>query len=158
MTCIPAVQPKHWTAVGMRSGKSRMNTAMKLSTNMRSAVHTGFTIIELLVVMAVLAVLASLVVPRYMDKVQSAKEVVLRQNLQGLRMGIDQFYRDQSRYPDTLVELVDKRYIRAVPIDPLTESATTWIAVPPKEGSRGVFDIKSGASGRARDGSSYGTW
>lgn len=118
----------------------------------------GFTIIELLVMMAVLAVLASLVAPRYMDKVQTAKEVALRQNLQGLRTGIDQFYRDQSRYPENLAELVTKRYIRSIPADPITESATTWVPVPPKEGGNGVFDIKSGAPGRARDGSSYGTW
>lgn len=138
----------------MRSGESSWIARMKRAiTGAR-----GFTIIELLVVMAVLAVLASLVVPRYMNKVQSAKEVVLRQNLQGLRTGIDQFYRDQSRYPESLAELVTKRYIRAIPTDPITESATTWVPVPSKEGGNGVFDIKSGAPGRASDGSSYGTW
>lgn len=142
----------------MPSGKSGCLANINRSNIAGTTMSRGFTIIELLVVMAVLAVLASLVVPRYMDKVQSAKEVVLRQNLQGLRTGIDQFYRDQSRYPESLAELVTKRYIRAIPADPITESATTWVPVSPKEGGNGVFDIKSGAQGRARDGSSYGTW
>ncbi|OGB31668.1 MAG: type II secretion system protein G [Burkholderiales bacterium RIFCSPLOWO2_12_FULL_61_40] len=118
----------------------------------------GFTLIELLVVMAVLAVLASLVAPRYMDKVDTARETVLRQDLLGLRTAIDQFYRDQARYPQTLDELVLKRYIRAIPVDPLTESATSWIVVPPRDGAAEVFDVKSGAKQRARDGSDYASW
>jgi general secretion pathway protein G len=118
----------------------------------------GFTLIELLVVMAVLAILASLVAPRYIDKVGAARETVLRQDLVGLRTAIDQFYRDQARYPQTLDELVVKRYLRAIPVDPVTESATTWILVPPKDGSKAVFDVKSGAQQRARDGSDYASW
>lgn len=158
MTCIPAVRYKPWTGAGMPNGDpGRAIHTQPLNTT-GNFLSRGFTIIELLVVMAVLAVLASLVAPRYMDKVQTAKEVALRQNLQGLRTGIDQFYRDQSRYPENLAELVTKRYIRVIPADPITESATTWVPVSPKEGGNGVFDIKSGAQGRARDGSSYGTW
>lgn len=119
---------------------------------------TGFTLIELLVVMAVLAVLASLVAPRYMDKVDTARETVLRQDLVGLRTAIDQFYRDKARYPDTLEDLVTQRYIRALPVDPITDRADSWVPVPPKDGSKGVFDVKSGAPQKARDGSSYASW
>ena len=118
----------------------------------------GFTLIELLVVMAVLAILAAIVAPRYIDKADVARETVLRQDLAGLRSAIDQFYRDKARYPDTLVELVTYRYIRAVPIDPITERPDSWILVPPKEGTKGVFDVKSGATQRARDGSDYASW
>jgi len=118
----------------------------------------GFTLIELLVVMAVLAVLASLVVPRYLDRVDDAKETVLRQNLVGLRTAIDQFYRDKARYPETLDELVTQRYIRAVPLDPITKRVDSWILVPPKASSSAVFDVKSGATQRARDGSDYAAW
>lgn len=118
----------------------------------------GFTLIELLVVMAVLAVLASLVVPRYMDKVDVAKETVLRQDLQGMRTAIDQFYRDQLRYPDTLDELVIKRYIRAIPVDPITQQSNTWLTMLPKEGGKGVYDVRSGSPQKARDGSNYGSW
>lgn len=119
---------------------------------------SGFTLIELLVVLAVLAVLASMVVPRYLDRVDDARETVLRQNLVGLRTAIDQFYRDKARYPDTLEELVTHRYIRAVPHDPLTQRIDSWVLVPPRESSKAVFDVKSSASGRAKDGTDYATW
>ncbi|OYQ43393.1 type II secretion system protein G [Rhodoferax sp. TH121] len=124
----------------------------------RNPLRRGFTIIELLVVMTVLAVLASLVVPRYMDKVDTARETVLKQDLQGLRTAIDQFYRDQSRYPESLEELVSKRYIRSIPVDPITELSSSWVPVPPKEGGSGVFDVKSGSPRQARDGSAYASW
>lgn len=117
----------------------------------------GFTLIELLVVLAVMAMLVSLVAPRYLERVDGAREAVLRHNLQGLRNAIDQFYRDKARYPASLDELAAQRYVRAVPVDPLTGSAHTWIAVPPTDGA-GVFDIKSGATGRAGDGSDYASW
>lgn len=140
-------------APAMRSGKTGVDMRMHRPTPTR-----GFTLIELLVVMAVLAVLASLVAPRYMDRVDAARETVLRQDLVGLRQAIDQFYRDQSRYPDTLEELVTRRYIRAIPQDPITDRFDTWIAVPPKDASKGVFDVHSGATGHARDGSDYAQW
>lgn len=118
----------------------------------------GFTLIELLVVMAVLAVLASLVAPRYLDKVDTARETVLRQDLVGLRTAIDQFYRDKARYPESLDELVTQRYIRAIPVDPITDRADSWLLLPPKDGAKAVFDVKSGAPQKARDGSSYASW
>ena len=138
----------------MRNGECDVWPTLS-ATPVRTA---GFTMIELLVVMAVLAVLASLVVPRYMDKVDSARETVLRHDLMDLRNAIDQFYRDQSRYPESLEELVVKRYIRAVPVDPITERTDTWVVVAPKEGSKTVFDVKSGAAGHSRDGSDYAHW
>lgn len=134
----------------MRSGEPMQSSKPRLCR--------GFTLIELLVVMAVLAILASLVAPRYMDKVDAARETVLRQDLVGLRTAIDQFYRDQSRYPETLDELVTRRYIRSIPEDPMTGRVDTWIGVVPKDSSKGIFDIKSGAPGRARDGSDYAQW
>ncbi|MBN9409208.1 MAG: prepilin-type N-terminal cleavage/methylation domain-containing protein [Burkholderiales bacterium] len=124
----------------------------------RSRSPRGFTLIELLVVLAVLAMLASLVAPRYLDRTDDAREAVLRQNLIGVRTAIDQFYRDKARYPDALEDLVKERYIRAVPVDPVTERVDTWVLVPPKETERTIFDIRSGAPGEARDGSRYATW
>ena len=119
----------------------------------------GFTLIELLVVLAVLAVLAGITVPLYLDRVDDARETVLRQNLVGLRQVVDQFYRDKGRYPVDLAELVEQRYLREVPQDPITRRADTWVLLPPKGGdTRAVFDVKSGASGRARDGSDYAHW
>lgn len=120
--------------------------------------RAGFTLIELLVVMAVLAILASMVAPRYLSRVDDARETVLRQNLVGLRTAIDQFYRDKARYPETLDELVAQRYIRAVPLDPITKRLDSWVLIPPKESAKGVFDVKSGATQRARDGTDYASW
>lgn len=120
--------------------------------------RAGFTLIELLVVMTVLAILASMVAPRYLSRVDDARETVLRQNLVGMRTAIDQFYRDKARYPETLDELVVQRYIRAVPLDPMTKRLDSWVLIPPKEGSKGIFDVKSGATQRARDGTDYASW
>jgi general secretion pathway protein G len=119
----------------------------------------GFTLIELMVVLVVLAVLASIVVPKYLDRVDDARETVLQQNLVGLRHAIDQFYRDKARYPETLEELVTQRYIRAVPVDPITQRNDSWRLIPPKpDQTKAVFDVKSGAIGRARDGTEYANW
>lgn len=129
---------------------------MDMPTNKK---HTGFTLIELLVVMAIIATLLSIVAPRYFNSLEKAKEAVLRQDLGVMRNAIDQFYSDFGKYPIDLMELVDKRYLRRIPIDPLTESDQTWIEVPPdNEEETGVYDVHSGYSGRASDGSFYEEW
>ena len=119
----------------------------------------GFTLIELLAVLAIVAVLLTLAMPRHVDRIDMAKEVVLRDNLRSTREVIDQFYGDRGRYPDSLQELVDKRYLRAVPTDPLTESDSTWQAINVPPGYAGqVYDIRSGAPGLGRNGVPYGQW
>lgn len=120
---------------------------------------TGFTLIELLVVMAIIATLLTLAVPRYFHSTERAKEAVLKQNLAQMRDSIDKYYGDRGRYPDSLEDLVSKKYLRKVPPDPITDSTTTWFTVPPDEaGKGGVFDVKSGATGTALDGSAYDKW
>lgn len=118
----------------------------------------GFTLIELLVVLTVLAVLASLVAPRYMDRVDDARDVVLRQNLVGLRVAIDQHFKDKGSYPASLQELVVHRYIREIPVDPITDRNDSWILVPPSSAENTVFDVRSGAPGRGLDGTDYASW
>lgn len=114
----------------------------------------GFTLIELLVVMAVIAMLLTIALPRYFGSVERSKEVTLKQSLNVMRDAIDKFYADNGRYPDSLGDLVDKRYIRAVPVDPITESTDTWTVVAPPEGAAkgSVYDVKSGAPGKTHDG------
>ncbi|MBN9461385.1 MAG: prepilin-type N-terminal cleavage/methylation domain-containing protein [Burkholderiales bacterium] len=119
----------------------------------------GFTLIELLVVLAIVATLLSLVAPHYLGSLDKAREAVLRENLATLRSTIDKYYADTGRYPETLEELVERRYLRAVPEDPVARGAAGWIVVPPPKGFKGaVFDVKSGAEGVARDGRAYGEW
>ncbi|WP_256081585.1 type II secretion system protein [Massilia sp. YIM B04103] len=116
----------------------------------------GFTLIELLVVLGIIALLLTLAVPRYFPSVDRAKETVLNDNLRNTRLVIDQFYGDTGRYPDSLEQLVEKKYLRAMPIDPITETSDGWIVVPPDDGSKGgVADIKSGAPGNDRNGKPY---
>jgi general secretion pathway protein G len=119
----------------------------------------GFTLIELLVVMAVIALLLTLAVPRYFGSVDKTKETVLKENLALLRDAIDKYYGDQGRYPDALDDLVGKKYLRRIPADPITDSATTWVVVPPEDAQKGaVYDVRSGATEVARDGTTYRDW
>lgn len=119
----------------------------------------GFTLIELLVVMAIVATLLTLAMPRYFHSVDHAKEVALRHDLAMLREAIDRHFADTGRYPESLEELATRKYLRAVAVDPITESSKTWVVIPPDNRDLGaVYDVRSGAPGKARDGSTYGQW
>ena len=128
---------------------------MKIQANRSS----GFTLIELLVVLGIVALMLTLAVPRYFPTIDAAKETMLVDNLRSVRSTIDQFYADTGRYPDSLPQLVEKKYLKALPIDPITESTETWILLAPEDGSPGnVYNIKSGASGNGRNGRPYADW
>jgi len=116
----------------------------------------GFTLIELLVVMAVIALLLTIATPRYFGSVDKSKEAVLRQNLSLTREALDQYYGDTGKYPETLEDLVTKKYLRRLPMDPITESNASWIIQAPEDQNQGgVFDFKSGATGNASNGVAY---
>lgn len=118
--------------------------------------NKGFTLVELLVVLAIISLLLTIALPRYFSSVDKSKEVALRENLQVLRSGIDKYYADKGEYPAALADLVTQRYFRKVPLDPLTESATTWLLLPSADAEKpGVADIRSGAKGKTRDGTPY---
>ena len=126
---------------------------------MSKQLKNGFTLIELLVVMSIIAVLLTIAVPRYFHSVEKSKESVLRQNLTMTRQTIDKYFSDNGKYPDTLEDLVTKRYLRTLPYDPITESFTSWLIIAPVSADKGsVFDIKSGAPGQALDGTAYKDW
>ncbi|MFC3816171.1 type II secretion system protein [Lysobacter sp. GCM10012299] len=124
----------------------------------RATERQGFTLIELLVVLAIMGALLTLVVPRYFEQADRAKETVLRENLTVMRVSIDHFHADRGRYPQTLQELVEGRYLREVPTDTLTGSRTTWTLVAPADGEAGIYDVRSGARGKGKDGTDYSTW
>jgi general secretion pathway protein G len=91
--------------------------------------------------------------------VEKAKESVLRENLALTRQALDKYYGDNGKYPESLDQLVSRKYLRSLPLDPVTESSATWITVPPDMPEKGaVFDIKSGAMGKARDGTEFKEW
>ena len=119
----------------------------------------AFTLIELLVVLGIVALLLTLAVPRFFPSIDSTRETILLENLRNTRAVIDQFHADTGRYPDSLEQLVEKKYLRNVPVDPITESSATWIVVPPEDGAKGaVYSIKSGAPGNDRSGKPYLDW
>src|SRR6185295_137959 len=119
----------------------------------------GFTLIELLVVLGIIALLLTLAVPRYFPSVDKTKETILADNLRSTRAIIDQYYGDTGKFPDSLEQLVERKYLRALPIDPITEKSDTWVIVPPDDVTKGsVADIKSGAPGNDRSGKPYSEW
>ncbi len=122
-------------------------------------VRAGFTLIELLVVLAIVALLLTLAVPRYFPSIDGARETILADNLRNTRLVIDQYYADTGRYPDSLDQLVEKKYLRSVPLDPISDSSASWILVAPEDGTKGaVANIKSGAPGNGRNGKPYLDW
>ena len=119
----------------------------------------GFTLIELLVVMTIIGVLLTIAVPRYFRTVEHSKETVLRHDLAVVRESIDKYYADSGQYPEALPTLVDKHYIRSVPIDPFTKSAETWLMVASEDPDHpGVRDIHSGSPDLGSNGTPFVSW
>lgn len=126
---------------------------------MQHRTASGFTLIELLVVLAIVATLLMVAVPRYFQSVDHSREVALKQSLAVMRDAIDKFHGDQGIYPESLEALVDKRYLRNVPVDPITGTSSSWLVIAPKEQDAGkVYNVKSGARGTATDGSNFEDW
>jgi len=120
----------------------------------------GFTLIEVLVVMVIIATLLSLVAPRYFETVERSKESTLKHDLIIMRDAIDKYYSDTGTYPDSMEDMVQRKYLRAVPEDPVTGRTDSWIFSPPVDiNIRGaIYDIHSGAEGIASDGTYYADW
>lgn len=133
----------------------------------------AFTLIELLVVMAIIATLLSLVAPRYFRSVDKAKETALQTNLKVMRDAIDKFHADARRHPASLEELVARRYLREIPLDPVTERRDTWhllgadarggagtseACAAQQQACGGIGDVRSGAAGSALDGTAFSSW
>jgi general secretion pathway protein G len=127
----------------------------------------GFTLIEMVIVFALIGILVGLGLPQYKYSLAKARESVLRENLWTLRKLIDQYYQDKGKYPASLQALVQDGYLRDLPVDPVTKSSTTWVEVretPPQDeyvmpDSLGVVDVHSGSDQKSPlDGTAYNTW
>lgn len=124
----------------------------------------GFTLIELLVVVAIIGILSGIAVGQYARSINKAKEAVLKENLFRMRNSINQYFADKGRYPYDLQALVDDKYLRAMPVDPITQSTDTWqtIFAEMDDGDistePGIEDVQSGAPGYAEDGTRYSEW
>jgi general secretion pathway protein G len=124
----------------------------------------GFTMIELLIVLSLIVILATMGMSQYRNSVVHSKEAVLKEDLFRMRDAIDQYYADKGQYPSSLDALVSEHYMRAIPNDPFTTNNTTWQTVPAEPdpnnpvAEAGVYDVKSGSDGTALDGSKYSDW
>jgi general secretion pathway protein G len=129
----------------------------------------GFTLIELMIVITIIGILAAIAAPNYMWGIVKAKEAVLREDLYNLRNTIDQFNADQGKYPDSLQDLVDKKYLRDIPTDPFTKSKETWVVLPPpaepssgagteQKSTGNVWDVKSGSDLIGSNNVPYNEW
>ena len=109
--------------------------------------------------MAIIALLLTIALPRYFHSTDRAREAVLKENLAQMRTAIDQYYADRGSYPERLEDLVEKKYLRSIPPDPITDTSSTWIAFrSADEKATGIADVRSGAEGLARDGTKYADW
>ena len=128
----------------------------------------GFTLIELIVVVAIIGILATIAVPAMKTAPQRAREAALKEDLFTLRSCLDQFHADRGRYPTSLDEVVSLGYLRSVPVDPVTGSRETWVVVyeeltggeseVQQEAGQGIIDIHSGSEENALDGTRYADW
>lgn len=124
----------------------------------------GFTLVELLIVMTLLVLLASITMPSYRNAVQRSREATLKEDLFRMREAIDQYYADKTKYPASLQDLVTDGYLRDIPKDPITDSKDTWTTVPAEpdpnnpSAEPGVYDVKSGSEATSMEGTKYSEW
>jgi general secretion pathway protein G len=146
------------------TGTGEQDLVVVKSHNRVNPPRSGFTLIELLVVVTLIVILATMGLTQYRTSVVHTREAVLKQDLFGMRDAIDQYYADKNQYPSTLDALVSEGYLRKIPEDPFTKSASDWQTVPAEPdpnnptAESGIYDVKSGSDAIALDGTKYAEW
>lgn len=159
MMCIPRAMTPPWTGADTVTGKRKRERSDRIPMVNQARAGRGFTLMELLTVMAIIGILAAMATPSFQKSVIRAKEASLRRTLFIMRDVIDQHYADHGAYPDTLATLAEKHYIREVPKDPFTGSRDSWILMYPEEpGMTGIWDIHSGSDRISLSGEPYNEW
>jgi general secretion pathway protein G len=161
MMSTPKTRERPWMEPNTESGR-KVTKILSAQENKKN----GFTLIEMLIVFALIGILVGLGLPQYKYATKRARESVLKENLFQMRTLIDQYYADKGKYPYSLQALVDEKYLRAIPIDPITGSSETWIEVPEILSEEdlilavepGIADVISGSEQKAIDGTLYSTW
>ena len=126
--------------------------------------ESGFTLIELIVVVAIIGILVAVAMPVYKDSVNRSREAVLREDLWIMRDAIDQYFTDKGHYPEGLQTLIEDKYIKQLPVDPFTKSADSWVTETAEsdestpDAPAGIKNVKSGAAGNGMDGTPYSDW
>jgi general secretion pathway protein G len=147
-------------------------SSVRTSSRPRPDSSGGFTLLELIIVVAIIGILATIVLPQLKDKPLRAKEAVLKSNLVRVRDALDQYYADKGRYPSSLQDLVEGKYLRKLPIDPITNRDDSWILVQEEvdeeaplpegedgeEAAPGIVDIRSGSKRKSLSGEPYSEW
>jgi general secretion pathway protein G len=139
-----------WTEQSIKIGEAMLRGTVRRA-------ESGFTLLELMIVVSIIGILATLAVPSYRQSVVKAREAVLQQDLATIRDVLDQYRADRGKYPPSLKEIVTAGYLRAVPVDPITRSASTWQEIL-DETDGGIFDVHSGADVVASNGTPYNQW
>ncbi len=164
MTSTLSTKERPWTGPSTRIGRTGQGGGGCLKTGGGRG-SRGFTLLELLIVVALIGIVSTLVIPTFRQTPKKAREAVLKEDLYTLRDVIDQYFSDKGKYPESLQSLVDDGYLRKIPVDPFTGSSDTWqVETAPggeedtEEGGGGVYDVHSGSPEQGLDGSSYSEW
>jgi general secretion pathway protein G len=135
-----------------------------ISRRLTTQQKDGFTLIELVIVMAIIAILASIAIPNFVSSIRSAKEAVLKEDLHVMRNAIDSYTMDKGKAPQSLDDLVQAGYLKSIPVDPMTESSDTWVTSTDDtlesvdQSEPGINDVHSGSQETGTNGQMYSTW
>ena len=148
-----------------KAGNREQETMIRMANPQKKATsESGFTLVELMIVMFIIGILAAIAIPNYLKSVNKAKEAVLKEDLHTMRSAIDSYTVDKEKAPQSLDDLVQAGYLKKLPIDPLTSRDDTWITgqsdtlsdINQTEG--GIDDVHSGSQGISSEGTTYNTW